>query len=469
MSRGDLALVLMAAGKGTRMRSRLPKVLHPVCGRPILMHALELGRELGAKRRIVVVGSGEDEVRAALAAEGYSDVELVRQAEQRGTGHAALQAKSLLADHPGPVLVMNGDHPLYRARTFRALREAFERSGADLEILVTDMPNPTGYGRVLRDAGGRVARVVEEVELAETMKRISEVNLGAYLAEASLLFDLLERVRDDNEKGEFYITDVVEIARQLGKTVDSAKAEDWTESLGINTRLELARAEGLLRERIVDKLLLDGVTLEDPEQTYIDVDVQIGQDTVIAAGAVIRRGVRIGTGCRIDPGVVIEGSVLGNDVWLKPGCYLEGSRIADRCVLGPNAHLRPGADLGEDVRLGNFVEVKNSVIGAGTKADHLTYIGDADVGSKVTFGCGSIVVNYDGEKKRRTTIGDGAFIGCNSNLLAPVVIEAEAYVGAGSTISKTVPSGALGIARAEQRNIEGWRKRRFKGGHEHDQ
>jgi len=184
---------------------------------------------------------------------------------------------------------------------------------------------------------------------------------------------------------------------------------------------------------------------------------------------VIRRGVRIGSGCRIDPGVVIEDSVLGNEVWVKPGCCLEGARLGDRCIVGPNAHLRPGAELGEDVRLGNFVEVKNSVIGAGTKADHLTYIGDADVGSQVTFGCGSIVVNYDGEKKRRTTIGDGAFIGCNSNLIAPVTIEAEAYVGAGSTISKTVPSGALGIARAEQRNIEGWRKRRFKGGHDHDQ
>jgi bifunctional UDP-N-acetylglucosamine pyrophosphorylase/glucosamine-1-phosphate N-acetyltransferase len=467
MVRGELALVLMAAGKGTRMRSRLPKVLHPVCGRPILMHALELGRELGAKRQIVIVG--EAEVRAALAAAGYGEVELVRQAEQRGTAHAALQAQALLASHAGPVLVMNGDHPLYRARTFAAMSEAFARSGADLEILVTDMPNPTGYGRVLRDAGGRIARVVEEVELAETMKRITEVNLGAYLADARLLFELLERVRDDNEKGEFYITDVVEIARQLGKSVDSARADDWCESLGINTKLELARAEGLMRERLVDKLMLEGVTLVDPEQTYVEVDVQIGEDTVVAAGAVIRRGVRIGAGCRIDPGVVIEDSVLGDGVWIKPGCYLEGARIADRCIVGPNAHLRPGADLREDVRLGNFVEVKNSVIGAGTKADHLTYIGDADVGRGVTFGCGSIVVNYDGEKKRRTTIGDGAFIGCNSNLLAPVTIEAEAYVGAGSTISKTVPSGALGIARAEQRNIEGWRKRRFKGGHDHDQ
>jgi bifunctional UDP-N-acetylglucosamine pyrophosphorylase/glucosamine-1-phosphate N-acetyltransferase len=465
--RGDLALVLMAAGKGTRMRSRLPKVLHPVCGRPILMHALELGRELCATRRVVIVGSGEEQVREALA--GHPDVELVRQTEQRGTAHAALQAKAALANHDGPVLVMNGDHPLYRARTFKAMRESFERSKADLEILVTDMPNPTGYGRVLRDAGGRIARIVEELELSDTMKRISEVNLGAYLADSRFLFELLDRVRDDNEKGEFYITDVVEIARQLGKSVESARADDWCESLGINTKMELARAEALMRERLVDKLMKEGVTLLDPETTYVEVDVEVGEDTVIAAGAVIRAGVRIGANCRIDPGVVIEDSVIGDDVWLKPGCYIEGSKIADRCILGPNAHLRPGADLREDVRIGNFVEIKNSVVGRGTKADHLTYIGDADVGEKVTFGCGSIVVNYDGEKKTRTTVGDRAFIGCNSNLIAPVTIEPDAYVGAGSTITKTVPSGALGVARAEQRNIEGWRKRRFKGGGGHDQ
>ncbi len=468
-TRGELALVLMAAGKGTRMRSRLPKVLHPVCGRPILMHALELGRELGAKRRVVIVGSGEEQVREALAGdEGHADVELVRQTEQRGTAHAALAAKAALASHDGPVLVMNGDHPLYRARTFQAMRESFGRGKADLEILVTDMPNPTGYGRVLRDAGGRIARVVEELELSDTMKRLTEVNLGAYLADSRFMFELLDRVRDDNEKGEFYITDVVEIARQLGKSVESARADDWCESLGINTRMELARAEALMRERLVDKLMKEGVTLADPETTYVEVDVEVGEDTVIAAGAVIRKGVRIGANCRIDPGVVIEDSVLGDDVWLKPGCYIEGSKIADRCILGPNAHLRPGSDIREDVRIGNFVEIKNSVIGRGTKADHLSYIGDADVGEKATFGCGSIVVNYDGEKKTRTTVGDRAFIGCNSNLIAPVTIEADAYVGAGSTITKTVPSGALGVARAEQRNIEGWRKRRFKAG-SHDQ
>ena len=464
MARGDLALVLMAAGKGTRMRSRLPKVLHPICGRPILLHALEMGRELGARRRIVIVGAGEEQVRAAL--EGQ-DVELVQQAEQRGTAHAALSARSALAGHDGPVLVMNGDHPLYRASNVAAMREAFEASAADLEILVTDMPNPNGYGRVLRDSGGRVVRIVEERECSDTMKRISEVNLGAYLADARLMFDLLSRVRDDNDKREFYITDIVELALALGRKVEAARADDWSESLGINTRLELARAEGLMRTRLVDELLEGGVSMVDPETTYVEVDVGVGEDTVLAAGVTLRKGTRIGANCRIDPGVVIDGCTIGDDVWVKPGCFLERSRVGSRCELGPNAHLRPGSQLADDVRIGNFVEVKNSVLGPGTKADHLAYIGDADVGSKVTFGCGAIVVNYDGAKKTRTTVGDRAFIGCNSNLIAPVVIEPDAYVGAGSTISKTVPSGALGIARAEQRNIEGWRKRRFKdAGHD---
>jgi bifunctional UDP-N-acetylglucosamine pyrophosphorylase/glucosamine-1-phosphate N-acetyltransferase len=464
MARGDLALVLMAAGKGTRMRSRLPKVLHPVCGRPILMHALELGRELGATRRIVIVGTGEDEVRAAVAGQ---NIELVRQSEALGTAHAALQARAALADHDGPVLVMNGDHPLYRASTLQALRDTWESQKAGLAILVAELPDPAGYGRVLRDSSGRVARVVEENECSDTLRRVREVNLGAYIADARALFELLARVRNDNAKAEYYITDLIEIALATGRTVETAAAADWRESLGINTRLELASAEALLRARIVGQLMLDGVTLADPGTAYVEVDVQIGEDTVLGAGVTIRAGTRIGSGCRIDPGAVIEASVIGNDVWVKPGCFLENARVGDRCEIGPNAHLRPGADLREDVRVGNFVEVKNSVLGAGTKADHLSYIGDADVGAGVTIGCGAITVNYDGAKKTRTTIGDRAFIGCNSNLIAPVTIEPEAYVAAGSTITKSVPGGALAVARAQQRVIEGWRKKRFGNG-EHE-
>lgn len=461
MARGDLALVLLAAGKGTRMRSRLPKVLHPVCGRPILMHALELGREIGAARRIVITGSGADEVREAVAKQ---DVELVLQREQLGTAHAALQARAALADHDGPVLVMNGDHPLYRARTLAALRETWESRKAGLAILVTEMPDPTGYGRVIRDASGRVTRVVEQNDCSEAERGVREVNLGAYLADARTLFELLARVGNQNAKSEFYITDLVELAIASGRPVESYAADDWRESLGINTRKELARAEALLRERIAEQLMLDGVTLADPATTYVEVDVRIGEDTVLGANVTIRAGSRIGSGCRIDPGVVIEASVIGDFVHVKPGCFFEGAKVGDRSEVGPNAHLRPGADLREDVRVGNYVEIKNSVLGPGTKADHLSYIGDADVGAGVTIGCGAITVNYDGAKKTRTTIGDRAFIGCNSNLIAPVTIEAEAYVAAGSTITKPVPGGSLAVARAQQRVIEGWRKKRFGDG-----
>ncbi len=461
MARGDLALVLMAAGKGTRMRSRLPKVLHPVCGRPILMHALELGRELGATRRLVIVGSGEAEVREALAGQ---EVEIVRQSEQLGTAHAALQSRDALADHDGPVLVMNGDHPLYRASTFAALLEAWKASKAGLAILVTDLPEPAGYGRVIRDANGRVVRVVEEKDCSDAQRRGREVNLGAYVADARTLFELLGRVRNENVKAEYYITDLVELALASGRSVETSAASDWRESLGINDRQELAQAEALMRARIAERLMTDGVTLRDPASTFVDVDVTIGPDTVLEPGVAIRGRSRIGSGCRIEPGVVIEDSVIGDGVHVKPGCFFESARVGDGCEIGPNAHLRPGADLRANVRVGNYVEIKNSVLGVGTKADHLSYIGDADVGEGVTIGCGAITVNYDGAKKTRTTIGDRAFVGCNSNLIAPVTIESEAYVAAGSTITKSVPAGALAVARGQQRVIEGWRRKRFGDG-----
>jgi bifunctional UDP-N-acetylglucosamine pyrophosphorylase/glucosamine-1-phosphate N-acetyltransferase len=366
------------------------------------------------------------------------------------------------------VIVMNGDHPLYRASTIAGLRETWEAKQAGLAILVTELPDPHGYGRVLRDGAGRVARVVEENDCSDAERRVREINLGAYCADARTLFELLARVKNDNAKGEFYITDLVELALGSGLSVESATAADWRESLGINTRVELAQAESLLRERIAEQLMHDGVTLTHPATTFVDVDVQIGADTVLAAGVTIRAGSRIGSGCRIDPGVVIEGSVVGNDTHVRLGCLFErGVRVGNRCEIGPNAHLRPGADLRDDVRVGNYVEVKNSVLGKGTKADHLSYIGDADVGEGVTIGCGAITVNYDGAKKTRTTIGDRAFIGCNSNLIAPLSIEPEAYVAAGSTITKSVPGGALAVARGQQRVIEGWRKKRFgDGGHE---
>lgn len=458
MSRGELALVLMAAGKGTRMRSRLPKVLHTVCGRPILLHAIDLGREIGAKRCVAVLGSGEDQVRDALV---DVDVEIVRQAEQLGTAHAALQAREALADHEGPVLVMNGDHPLYRPSTFARLLEVFRDQAPDLALLTAEFPDPTGYGRVVRDADGAVARVVEETEANEATRQIREVNLGAYLASAEFMFENLAKVGNDNERREYMLTDVIEIAVGEGRRIATSAAEDWTESLGVNSRVDLAEAEKLMRRRIAEHWMRQGVTFVDPDNTYIDCDVELGADTHLEPGVSLKRGTRIGEGCRIDAGTVIEESTVGDDAWIKPQCWIEGARLGDHCTVGPSAHLRPGARLGDEVRVGNYVEIKNSTLGRGSKADHLSYVGDADIGSGVTIGCGAITVNYDGENKHRTTIGDKAFIGCNSNLIAPVEVEAGAYVAAGSSITKQVPEGALGVARARQRNIEGWRTRRF--------
>ena len=454
----DLAVVILAAGKGTRMRSRLPKVLHAVCGRPIVRHLVLIARELGADRIVVVVGSGEEEVRDALAGD---EVETVVQDKLLGTAHAALQARELLADHPGPILLTYGDHALYRVRTFEKLLEAWRERDADLALLVSELPDPTGYGRIVRGPDGEVERIVEEGDANAEIRAIRECNLGTYLARGPLLFDALARVGSDNVKGEFYLTDVVELCLREGRRVATARADDWRESLGINDRAELAAAERILRQRICERWMSEGVTFIDPDHSYVDADVEIGPDTLIEPGCALRGRTRVGAGSRISAGSVVEDSTLGKDCWIKPHCWIESSVLGERCAVGPSAHIRPGVRLEDDVRLGNFVEVKNSTVGRGTKADHLSYIGDADVGADVTIACGAITVNYDGRKKSRTIIGDRAFVGCNSNLIAPLEIEPDAFVAAGSTITRDVPVDALGVARARQRNIKGWRKRRF--------
>jgi bifunctional UDP-N-acetylglucosamine pyrophosphorylase/glucosamine-1-phosphate N-acetyltransferase len=458
MTQGELAFLVLAAGKSTRMRSRVPKVLHPVCGRPILHHLVQLGRELGAERTLVVVGAADQRVREALKGTG---VELVVQSEILGTGHAVQQAGEQLRDHRGPVLVMYGDHPIYRPETFRRLVDVQAKQGADLALLVGEFPDPSGYGRIVRGSDGHIEQIVEEADASAEERGIHEINLGVYVAAAPLLLDWVSRLSNQNEQGEYYLTDVVDLALGEGRRVDTCSVEDWTEAIGVNNRADLAQAEKVLRRRLADHWMREGVTLVDPEHTYLDMDVEIGADTVIEPGCTLRAGTRIGTGCHVSSGSVIDDSTLGDDVLIKPHCWIESSRVGNRCAIGPSAHLRPNCTLADDVRIGNFVEVKNSRLGPGTKADHLSYIGDADVGSRASFGCGSITVNYDGERKHRTTVGDRAFIGCNANLIAPVSIEADAYVAAGTTVTNAVPSLALGIGRARQRNIENWVARRF--------
>lgn len=432
-----LAVIVLAAGQGTRMRSRRAKILHELCGRPMLAHVLAAAEALDPERLIVVVGRDADEVRERF--KGRCD--FVLQAEQRGTGHAVLQAEPKLADFDGEVLVLYADVPLLRPESLIAMRTQKEREAADLMILTAEAP--TIPGRILRDAVGRVERVVEMQDATPEELAIRERNTGVYLLDAQLLRSCLARLEDSNAQGELYLTDVVQLAVRDGKKVSAQLLADADECLGINTREELADAVAVLRRRINRRWMAEGVTLIDPECTYIDVDVEIGRDTVIEPGCLVTGDSRIGEGCRI-----------------KAYTTIESSRLDDEVELGPNAHLRPDVELGRGVKIGNFVEVKNSVIGAGTKAAHLTYIGDADVGEGVNFGCGSVVVNYDGIAKHRTTIGDDVFIGCNVNMLSPVVIQSHSFLAAGSTINREVPRHALAVARARQRNVEGWAERR---------
>ncbi len=432
----DIAVVILAAGQGTRMKSARAKVLHELCGRPMLGHVLSEAEALAPSRLLVVVGRDADEVRAAFV--GRAD--FVLQAEQKGTGHAVQEAQPKLEDHEGDVLVLYGDTPLLRCETLLELRDFKARTGAALAMLTSPEPLP---GRVVRDASGAVSKIVEVTDATPEELEIQEGNTGVYLFDARLLREGLASLDDHNAQGERYLTDLVGFAVEGGHRVEALTLLDSEECLGVNTRAELAEAARVLRRRTALRLMQGGVTLVDPESSYIDVDVEIGADTLI------------------EPGCIIKGaSVIGRGVHLKPHCTIESSRLDDDVVVGPSAHLRPGTHLMQGVRVGNYVEIKNSVLGPFVKADHLSYIGDADVGEGSSFGCGSITVNYDGISKHRTKVGRGVFIGCNANLIAPVSLGDGSFVAAGSTVTKDASADSLVVARARQREIEGWAARR---------
>ena len=429
----ETTVIVLAAGQGTRMKSRRAKVLHELCGVPMLGHVLRSARALSPARLAVVVGKDAGEVEARFAGEA----EFVLQAEQKGTGHAVLVAQQALGELSGEVLVLYGDTPLLTEQTLRAMCEAKRERRADLAVLTAKTQNIPG--RIARGSDGRISRIIEAQDATPEELELEERNTGVYLFSADLLRDGLASLRPNNAQGELYITDIVGFAVEKGLIVEAVEIPDPDECMGINTRSELADATVYLRRRIAQRLMADGVTLIDPESVYIDADVRIGQDSII------------------EPGVMISGaSTLGEGVHVKAGCVIEDSHLDDDVTIGPSAHLRPGSRLGVGVKIGNYVEIKNSVLGPGSKAAHLGYIGDADVGAGVNFSCGAIVVNYDGYKKTRSTIGDGAFIGCNANLVSPVEIAARGFVAAGSTITKDVPTDALAVAREKQRNIEGW-------------
>jgi bifunctional UDP-N-acetylglucosamine pyrophosphorylase/glucosamine-1-phosphate N-acetyltransferase len=445
--------VILAAGQGTRMKSSHPKVLHEILGRPMIAYLLDTLREAGVNDIVVVVGHQAEAVKVALKEYG---VRFVIQEPQLGTGHAVQVAMAAVPPEAGTVMVLCGDAPLISGESIAALQRLHAGANAAVTVQTIELADGAHYGRVVRDASGRVAAVVQAKDSHDRpdLLAIREINTGAYCFDATFLIDGLVKIPKSPVTGEIYLTDLIHIAREQGRGVEALIDPDWEALLGINSRAELAGATATVKRRINARHLDQGVTLMEPEATYIESFVSIGKDTVIYPNVYLQGKTVIGENCRIEASVKIVDSILENDVYVKMGCVITGSRVGRGADVGPWAHLRPGADLREKVHVGNFVEVKKSVLHEGVKAGHLTYLGDADIGAGTNVGAGTITCNYDGEKKHATVIGEGAFIGSNTALVAPVTVGAGAYVGAGSTITEDVPPGKLGIARGRQVNLE---------------
>ncbi len=447
----QLVSVILAAGKGTRMKSELAKVLHPVAGRPMVCYPVAAAQDMGSERTIVIAGHQHDRVAAAL--EGFQ-VTIALQAEQLGSGHAVLMAGPELKGFAGDVLILCGDVPLITPATLDMFLAAHREGKACVSVLTVELDDPTGYGRILRSASGDLAGIVEHRDAHSEQRAVREINTGIYCCRAPFLFEALEKVKTDNDQGEYYLPDIVTIAGASGMKVQAVLTHDFAEVAGINDRADLAAAERAMQGRIMERHMAGGVTVVDPSATYIGADVLIGADTVLHPGTALRGATEIGSGCTIDMHCMIRDSKIGNGVEVQPGCVIEESFVADAVRIGPFAHLRPQAVLEEGSHVGNFVEVKKSRIGRGSKANHLTYIGDADIGEGVNVGAGTITCNYDGKRKHRTVIEDNVFIGSNTALVAPVKVHKNAIIGAGSTITKNVAENALGVARGSQKNYE---------------
>ena len=447
----DLVAVILAAGKGTRMRSKYPKVLHKVGGKPMLQHVIDAATAAGCDEKVVIVGHEAELVEAMVGDQG----KIALQAEQLGTGHAVMQTAEALQGFTGTALILCGDTPLLDGEELKKFCEAHKASGAAATVLTAIMDDPFGYGRIIRDADGNVQGIVEQKDATEAQKAIKEINTGIYCMECPLMFDILATLTNNNAQGEYYLTDVLEKLNAAGKKVGGVITEDSDMVMGINSRKQLSVAEGVMRQRILDKLMDAGVTIMDPASTFIEGSVKIGRDTVIYPYTWLEGSTEIGEDCEIGPNARFTNVKIGDDCHLQ-FIYGHDCEVKNHVTAGPYVHLRPDTVISDHVKIGNFVEVKNSNVGEGTKLPHLTYIGDSYIGSSVNMGCGCITVNYDGKKKHRTIIGDNAFVGCNTNLVAPVTVGPNTYIGAGSTITKEVPEDALGIGRARQKNIEGW-------------
>ncbi|MET1176467.1 bifunctional UDP-N-acetylglucosamine diphosphorylase/glucosamine-1-phosphate N-acetyltransferase GlmU [Peribacillus simplex] len=445
--------IILAAGQGTRMKSKLYKVLHPVCGKPMVQHVIDQVNQLQIEDIVTVIGHGAEKVQEQLG----DSCKYALQEQQLGTAHAVMQAESALSVKSGTTLVICGDTPLIKAETMKELIALHEQSQAKATILTAYADNPAGYGRVLRGEGGLVEKIVEHKDATDEERYVKEINTGTYCFDNQALFSALKKVSNENVQGEYYLPDVIEILKEEGEVVTAFQSSDFEETLGVNDRVALSQAEQILRKRINETHMRNGVTIIDPLTTYIEADVQIGQDTVISPGSFIKGKSIIGQDCIIGPNTEISNCEIGDGTEVLQSVVHESS-IGSFVKIGPFAHVRPQSDIKDSVKIGNFVEIKKTVFGEGSKASHLSYIGDAEVGENVNIGCGSITVNYDGKNKHLTKIEDNVFIGCNSNLVAPVTVGEGAYVAAGSTITQDVPPEALSVARARQVNKEDYVK-----------
>ena len=449
----DTHVVILAAGQGTRMKSQTPKVLHPVAGRPMLERVLQTAASLDPATVTLIVGHRAEAIRQHLAAR--NDLRFALQEPQLGTAHALQQAEPALKGQSGTLILLSGDVPLLTVTTLQRLLETHRGANAAATVVTATVDRPYGYGRIVRK-DGRIARIVEERDASQAERQIKEINSGIYAFDLEPLWEALRGIASQNAQGEFYLTDLIAIYRRRKLPVETLHIDNPAEIRGINSRTELAEVSRLVRQTKNEELMAAGVTLVDPATTYIDADVEVGPDTVIHPGVVLEGQTKIGSACEIRGGVRIADSQLGDRVTVNNFCLIVGAQVADGVSVGPFAHLRPETVVAEGARIGNFVELKKTTLGEGSKVNHLTYLGDATVGTNVNVGAGTITCNYDGEKKSPTIIEDGAFIGSDTQLIAPVRVGKGAYVGAGSSITQDVPAGSLAIARGRQSNIEGW-------------
>ena len=454
-----LRLIILAAGKGTRMKSSLPKVLHKVLGKEIIRYVLESSESVKSQKTYVVVGYGSDDVKSCIESYNYK-VNFVDQDKQLGTGHAVSVASSSLKGYKGDVLILNGDLPAITVNTLKRFIKKHRLDKASVSFITAELQDPKGYGRIIRDTSGKVLEIVEHKDATNSQKKINEINSGAYLVNSKFLLEAIKRFSSKNKQNEYYLPDMISIAVRSGHKVSTYKVKNSFEVLGVNDRIELSNIEKHIKNISNINHMRSGVTIIDPTSSYISPGIKIGKDSIIYPNTYIYGSSAIGRNCSIGPSVYVEDSELGNDVSIKPFCYLTNCRVANQVSIGPFAHLRPETHIKSKAKIGNFVEIKKSVVGSGSKVPHLSYIGDATLGKNVNIGAGSITCNYDGINKHNTVIEDDVFIGSDSMLVAPIKIGKGATTAAGSTITKDVESDSLAIERNQQKEIKNWGRRK---------